>query len=117
MEKSARRSKELSAGGWMPVCAPTPAVPLAMPGLSSCSKAGASGFICSAAALERVGRAGSFGFFGLGGFGITAIWGGIYGNGRTEQTDVVIAREGGSSIRVSPLSCRQWRRFGEATGT
>ena len=58
----------------MPVCAPTPAVPLAMPGLSSFSSSGASGFICSAAALERVGRAGSFGFFGLGGFGIPGIW-------------------------------------------
>jgi hypothetical protein len=77
-----------------------------MPGLSNCSKAGASGFICSAAAFERVGRAGSFGFFGFGGFGITAIWDVIHGNGRTGQTDVVIAREGGrSSIRVSPVTC------------
>jgi hypothetical protein len=74
-----------------------------MPGLSNCSKAGASGFICSAAAFERVGRAGSFGFFGFGGFGITAIWDVIHGNGRTGQTDVVIAREGGDPVSGSRL--------------
>ena len=41
-----------------PVCEPTPAVPLAMPGLSSFSSAGAIGASGSRAALARVGRAG-----------------------------------------------------------
>ena len=73
--KSARRSNELSGGGFSPVCEPTPAVPFSMPGLSSFSSAGAMAGSCSRAALARVGWAGSRGFLGRsGGFAIAGIW-------------------------------------------
>src|SRR5206468_594302 len=52
----------LSAGALSPVPEPTPAVPLAMPGLSSFSSAGAIGAGGSRAAFARVGRAGSLPF-------------------------------------------------------
>src|SRR5262249_1070212 len=67
----ARRSKELSGGGFSPVCDPGPAVPWPMPGLSKSASAGSIAGCSGRAALARVGFAGSFfGFFG--GFGILA---------------------------------------------
>jgi hypothetical protein len=54
----------LSGGGVKPVWEPTPAVPRAMAGLSNSASAGASGCMSGRAALARVGRAGSFAFFG-----------------------------------------------------
>jgi hypothetical protein len=57
-----------------PVCEPTPAVPLLMPGLSSSASAGSVGGKSGRAALARVGLAGSFfAFAGRdGGFAIAA---------------------------------------------
>jgi hypothetical protein len=85
-EKSARRSHELSGGGCRPldrpVCEPTPAVPFAIPGLSSFSSAGAIGASGSRAALARVGRAGSFGFFESGDLAMSRIWAGESREGR-----------------------------------
>ena len=42
-QKSARRSNELSGGGFSPVCEPEAGVPCAMPGLSSFASAGSVG--------------------------------------------------------------------------
>jgi hypothetical protein len=108
-EKSSRRSHELSAGGRnpvlgsasftpspgnrplravgfccgvSPVCDPTPAVPFAMPGLSSFSRCGAIGASDSRAALARVGRAGSLPFRESGDFAMRRIWAAECGEGR-----------------------------------
>jgi hypothetical protein len=81
-EKSARRSNELSGGGRNPVPDPTPAVPFAMPGLSSFSSAGAIGASGSRAAFARVGRAGSLPFRESGDFAMRRIWASNDGEGR-----------------------------------
>src|SRR6185437_9562250 len=64
-EKSRRRSKELSGGGFKPVPEPSPAVPLLIAGLSRSASAFGVAGSSGRDALARVGRAGSFGFFGL----------------------------------------------------
>ena len=98
-EKSARRSNELSAGGFSPVCEPGPAVPWPMPGLSSSASAGSVGGRSGRDALARVGRAGSFfeclagsraglpcGAFGCSGaFAIAEIWSLGYDRKRAEH--------------------------------
>ena len=110
-EKSARRSHELSAGGCSPVCDPTPAVPFAIPGLSSFSSAGAIGASGSRAALARVGRAGSFGFFGSGDLAMRRIWAGKTDEGRaTVHTRITIGfrrlRDSGPHRRVAQVTRR-----------
>jgi len=110
-EKSARRSHELSAGGCKPVCDPTPAVPFAIPGLSSFSSAGAIGASGSRAALARVGRAGSFGFFESGDLAMRRIWAGKTGEGRAAvHTWITIGfrrlRDSGPHRRVAQVTRR-----------
>ena len=75
--KSARRSNELSGGGFSPVCEPTPAVPFSMPGLSSFSSAGAIGGKLLARRLGA-GRIGGIAWLPgcSGGFAIAASMGG-----------------------------------------
>ena len=78
-----------SGFGSIPVCAPTPAVPLPIAGLSRSASEGSIGEESGRDALARVGRAGSFlecfaglrgGF--LGDFGIRPIWAWHRGEGR-----------------------------------
>src|SRR6202022_2790688 len=68
-EKSARRSLELLGGGCKPVLDPSPAVPAAMPGLSSFSRCGAIGASGSPPPPGPAGGGGGRGFFFSGGGG------------------------------------------------